>query len=156
MRMPLWPSLWLLALLGGMPAGSRAGPSPGEGDPDPRLSTRLRRVESAFRNGTAGTLRGSFSPARVEVDLKGLDADRGSYAPGQLEAIFRHIFAEFETQEFNFDKGDVKVSSPGTAFARGRWVTRHLPGGPEAQHTLTFTLREESGDWRILEIRSSH
>jgi hypothetical protein len=123
---------------------------------DPHLSTRLMRVEAAFKAGDANSLRSSCPRnGRVEVDLRGLTTGNASYGPGQFEAIFRHIFDDFETKDFTFAKDDVKVSSEGTAFARGRWVRRRHSGGGEASDFLTFTFREESGEWRIQEIRSS-
>lgn len=123
---------------------------------DPVLWSRLQRIEAAFRQGDAGSLRLSFSGAgKVRVDLKGLTDGQASYGLGQLQVVFAQIFEEFRTRDFAFEKDEVKVSRPGTAFARGRWVRRSQAGGPETVDNLTFTLREESGDWRILEIRSS-
>jgi hypothetical protein len=69
--------------------------------------------------------------------------------------IFAQIFEQYSTRELAFPKTDVTLSSPGTAFARGRWLRRARHGGPDSTDTLTFTLCEEGGDWRILEIRSS-
>jgi hypothetical protein len=119
------------------------------------LHSRLERIESAFRTGDAGSLRGSFSGSgKVRVDLKGLTPGRGSYGPGQLQVIFAAIFDEYRTREFRFGRDDVQVSTPGTAFAKGRWVRRSQRGSQDTE-TLCFTLREEDGDWRVLEIRSS-
>jgi hypothetical protein len=124
--------------------------------PDPALSSRLRHIESAFREGDAGSLRLSFSSGgRVRVELRDLPEGQGAYGPGQLQAIFNRIFEQVRTEDFAFGKDDVRVAIPGTAFARGRWVRRAPTRGPETVDMLTFTLREESGDWRILEIRSS-
>lgn len=69
--------------------------------------------------------------------------------------IFGEIFQEHRTREMAFERNDVTLSPSGTAFARGRWIRRPQHGGAETVDSLTFTLREESGDWRILEIRSS-
>jgi hypothetical protein len=116
----------------------------------------LRRIESAFREGDAGSLRLSFSSGgRVRVELRDLAEGQGAYGAGQLQAIFNRIFEQVRTEDFAFGKEDVRVATPGTAFARGRWVRRAPARGPETVDMLTFTLREESGDWRILEIRSS-
>jgi hypothetical protein len=79
----------------------------------------------------------------------------GSYGPSQLEVIFGRIFDENRTRQFSFKDEDVAVSGPGIAFARGRWVRKTGRGGTETTDTVTFTLRQESGDWRIHEIRSS-
>jgi hypothetical protein len=123
---------------------------------DPGLASRLRRVETSFRNGDAASLRPAFTGnGKVRVDLKAVMDGPGSYGPGQLEVIFDRIFDENHTREFSFRDEDVTVSKPGVAFARGRWVRKPRPGGAEATDTLTFTLRQESGDWRIHEIRSS-
>lgn len=123
---------------------------------DAGLSAGLRRIETAFRNGDANSLRLSFSTAgKVRVDLRSLTDGQALYGPGQLEVIFGNIFGEFRTREFSLGDKDVTVSLPGTAFARGRWVRSGRPGGPEVTENLTFTLRRESGEWRILEIRSS-
>jgi hypothetical protein len=128
----------------------------GPGDASEALWTRLRRIESDFQSGNADSLRASFSStARLRVDLKGFTDRRASYAPGQLQVIFGEIFQEQRTREMAFDRNDVTLSSSGTAFARGRWVRRPRHGGAETVDSLTFTLREEGGDWRILEIRSS-
>lgn len=124
--------------------------------PDAGLLTRLQRIESAFRQGDATSLRLSFSGAgKIRVDLGDLTDGQESYGAGQLQVIFGRIFEELRTQEFSFAKDAVKVSAPGTAFARGRWVRRSRPSGDQTIDTLIFTLREELGDWRILEIRSS-
>jgi len=123
---------------------------------EPSLSARLRRIETAFRSGDAGSLRPAFTAnTKVRVDLKDVMEGPGSYGPSQLEVIFGRIFDENRTRQFSFKDEDITVSGPGIAFARGRWVRRSGRGGAEATDTVTFTLRQESGDWRIHEIRSS-
>jgi hypothetical protein len=123
---------------------------------DPSLSDRLRGIESAFRKGEAGSLRPAFTArGKVRVDLKDVMEGPGMYGPSQLEVIFGRIFDENRTRQFSFKDEDVAVSSPGVAFARGRWVRKTGRGGTETTDTVTFTLRQESGDWRIHEIRSS-
>jgi hypothetical protein len=117
---------------------------------------RLRSIESAFERGDATALRNSFSTAgKVRVELKDVTGGQRWYAPSQLQVIFAQIFEQHATRELVFKDADVTLASPGTAFARGRWVRRARHGGPESTETLTFTLCEEGGDWRILEIRSS-
>lgn len=126
------------------------------GPVDPSLATRLRRIESAFRGGDAASLRPAFTAsAKVRVDLKDVMEGPGSYGPSQLEVIFGRIFDENRTRQFSFRDEDVTVSGPGIAFARGKWVRKAGRGGADATDTVTFTLRLESGDWRIHEIRSS-
>jgi hypothetical protein len=133
-----------------------AGPAPGEEPPNGALRARLSRIEGAFKSGSAGSLRQSFSESgKVRVDLKDLTEEPASYGCGQLQVVFARIFDENQTREFAFPKDDVTVSAEGTAFARARWSRRNRPGGQEAVDNLTFTLRQESGDWRINEIRSS-
>lgn len=123
---------------------------------DPTLSSRLRRIEAAFRNGDAGSLRLSCSSTgKVRVELPDLAGGQGSFGPGQLQVVFERIFEKSRTLEFGFGADEIRTPTPSTAFARGRWVRRAPPRGPELVETLTFTLREESRDWRILEIRSS-
>jgi hypothetical protein len=123
---------------------------------DPSLVSRLRRIESAFRSGDAGSLRPAFTPnGKVRVDLKEVMEGPGTYGPGQLEVIFGRIFDENRTRAFSFRDEDVTVSTPGVAFARGKWVRKLRRGAVDASDTVTFTLRQESGDWRIHEIRSS-
>lgn len=140
-----------LALAGGVTAG-RAAESP----PDDALWSRLQRIENAFVLGDARSLRSSFaSPGKLRVDLDGLTDGRASYAAGQLQVIFGQIFGENRTRELAFERREVTLSSAGTAFARGRWVREPRRGGPSTTERLTFTLREEHGDWHILEIRSS-
>lgn len=122
---------------------------------DARLLSRLRQIEGAFRSGDASALRSSCSSGgKVRVDLKAPVEAQGSYGPGQLQVIFSDIFDASHTSRLEINADDVRVSA-GTAFARGRWTRRPKDAGPEAQGTLTFTLREEAGDWRVLEIRSS-
>jgi hypothetical protein len=118
--------------------------------------SRLRSIEAAFRQGDATALRLSFSTAgKVRVELKDVPGGQRWYAPSQLQVIFAQIFDQYATRELAFPKTDVTLSSAGTAFARGRWLRRARHGGPDSTDTLTFTLCEEGGDWRILEIRSS-
>lgn len=132
-----------------------ASPAPGD-EPSPALRSRLDRIESAFRQGSAGGLRQSFSEAgKVRVDLKDLTDEPASYGCGQLQVVFARIFEENETRAFTFPRDDVTVSASGTAFARARWSRRSRPTAQESVDNLTFTLRQESGDWRINEIRSS-
>ena len=133
---------------------------PGTGDAlqeerlQPALATRLKRIEAAFRQNDAASLRPSLTTTgKVRVDLHDQPEGQGSYGPGQLQVVFGRIFQDSPTQEFGFGTGSVTVSAPGTAFARGRWLRRGTP--PGRADTLTFTLREDSGDWRISEIRSS-
>jgi Domain of unknown function (DUF4440) len=123
---------------------------------DPSLSARLRKIESAFRSGDAGALRPLFTAnSKVRVDLKDVMDGPGAYGPSQLEVIFGRIFDESRTRQFSFRDEDVTISAPGIAFARGKWVRKAGRGGTEATDTVTFTLRQESGDWRVHEIRSS-
>ncbi len=118
--------------------------------------SRLRSIETAFQQGDATALRLCFSTAgKVRVELKDLAGGQRWYAPSQLQVIFAQIFDQYATRELSFRKTDVALSSSGTAFARGRWLRRARHGGPDSTDTLTFTLCEEGGDWRILEIRSS-
>ncbi len=118
--------------------------------------SRLRSIEAAFRQGDASALRLSFSTAgKVRVELKDVPGGERWYAPSQLQVIFAQIFEQYSTRELAFAKTDVTLSSSGTAFARGRWLRRARPGGPDSTDILTFTLCEEGGGWRILEIRSS-
>jgi hypothetical protein len=123
---------------------------------DPTLATRLRGIETAFRSNDAGSLRPVFTSAvKVRVDLKDVMDGPGTYGPSQLEVIFGRIFDEHRTRQFSFRDEDVTVSAPGVAFARGKWLRSVGRAGAEAPDTVTFTLRQESGDWRIHEIRSS-
>jgi SnoaL-like domain len=125
-------------------------------EPDEALTSRLQHIENAFRNGDASALRASFvASGKVRAELKGFTNGQTWYGPGQLQVIFGQLFEEFQTREFAFRKSDVTLSSPGTAFARSRWVRRGRRGGPEVADTLTLTLHAETNDWRILEIRSS-
>jgi hypothetical protein len=134
-------------------AQSRAAPAP---TADPSLTSRLRGIETAFRSGDAASLRPTFTAsAKVRVDLKDVMEGPGSYGPSQLEVIFGRIFEENRTRQFSFRDEDVTVSAPGIAFARGRWVRKVRQGGTDLSDTVTFTLRQESGDWRVHEIRSS-
>lgn len=123
---------------------------------EPALWSRLQRIEGAFRGGDAGALRASLpASAKVRVDLKGLTDGPVSYGAGQLQVVFGQIFESHRTRQFAFRKQDVTIPTPGTAFARARWVRTRRPGGQEIQDTLTVTLREEAGDWRVHEILSS-
>lgn len=125
-------------------------------EPDRNLMARLRRIEAAFCQGDATSLRASFSgTTKVWLDLREVTDVQGSFGPGQLQVIFGQVFAAFGTAEFAFPLQQVTLPSKETAFARGRWVRLSRPGGARAVETLTFTLRVEDGDWRILEIRSS-
>jgi hypothetical protein len=117
------------------------------------LWSRLHRIESAFRDGDAAALRSSFCGGKLRVDLPQVAGPPASYGAGQLQVIFRQLFAATRTREFVFPTSDVTLRSSDTAFARGRWVRRG--GGTEQTDVLTFTLREEDGDWRIHEILSA-
>jgi hypothetical protein len=115
---------------------------------------RLSHIEGAFRRGDADALRRSLSSSgKVRVDLGAVAEAQGSYGAGQLQVLFGQVFGRQPTREFAFRPADVKVSPSGTAFARGKWIRGS--GGREREDTLTFTLRHESGDWRIVEIRTS-
>lgn len=142
------------ALVTALLVAALAEPAPA--GPDAALQSRLRRIESAFRDGSASTLRQSFAErGKVRVDLKDLTDEPASYGSGQLQVVFARIFEESQTRDFTFPKDDVTVSAAGTAFARARWSRRSRSSGQDSADNLTFTLRQESGDWRINEIRSS-
>ena len=123
--------------------------------PAPALASRLREIEGAFRSGSASRLRASLAPGKVRADLPELAGGSGSYGSGQLEVIFGRVFDEQRTRGFTFRDEDVTATTPGTAFARAKWTRRPRAGGPETVETLTFTLREGGGEWRVHEIRSS-
>ena len=146
---PPWSALPALALVAAL-----ASPTVLAGDD---LQERLRRVERAFRAADAAGLRSSFpSAGKVRVDLKHLSDGENWYASGQLHFFFRRIFDAYTTSDLRFREEDVAQPTPGMAFARGRWVRRPRRGGPEITETLVLTLREEAGDWRILEMLTSH
>jgi len=120
------------------------------------LTARLRRVERAFRAADALALRSSFpSTGKVRVDLADLSDGQNWYASGQLQFLFGRIFGAYTTTDLRFREEDVAQPTPGTAFARGRWVRRPRRGGPEITETLVLTLREEDRDWRVLEMLTS-
>lgn len=150
------PSLVVATLLGMTRPEVQSDPAASKRNLEPGLSTRLSRIESAFRQCDANGLRLSFPVSgKVRVDLDNLTDGQGSYGPGQLQVIFGQIFEDYPTREFVFEREEVRVSLPGTAFVRGRWIRRHAAGGHESADTLTFTLRQDGGDWRIQEIRST-
>lgn len=140
----------LLALVAGALA-SVPGAANDEG-----LTARIRRVETSFRRGDATDLRTSFAAAgKVRVELRDLTEGPSWYASGQLQVLFARIFEDYSTRELAFASEDVSEPTPGTAFARGRWVRRARRGGPDLSETLVLTFRREKDEWRILEIRSS-
>ena len=119
------------------------------------LHARLDAIAGAVRRGDAGALRAAATrDGRVRVDLRGLPDAQGSYGPGQLQVVLGRVFEAFETRSFAFDD-EARKGGPPTVFARGAWVRRPRAGGSETRDTLTFALRLEEGDWRIVEIRSS-
>lgn len=119
------------------------------------LHARLDAIASAVRRGDAEALgAASTRGGRVRVDLRGLPDAQGSYGSGQLQVVLGRVFDAFETRSFDFDD-EAGEGGPSTAFARGAWVRRPRGGGAEVRETLTFALRLEEGDWRMVEIRSS-
>src|SRR5688572_10604714 len=121
----------MLVVAGGC-AAVLAGPlGAAAAEADPSLASRLRRIESAFRSGDAAALRPSFAAGKVRVDLRDLTDGPGSFGSGQLEVLFGRIFDASPTREFTIRPQDVTVSTPSTAFARGRWVRRPRHGAPE-------------------------
>ena len=144
------PSLIVTGLLAVARPEVRGDSAPKQ-DLSPSLASRLSRIESAFRQSDANALRLSFpASGKVRVDLDDLTDGQGSYGPGQLQVIFGQIFEDYPTREFVFERDEIRVSAPGTAFARSRWTRRHAVGGHESADTLTFTLRQEgkSGESR--------
>ena len=141
-----------LAVLFG-PGRAAAAPSASPARQEEALWSRLRRIEEAFRAGDAGALRASFpGAAKIRVDLPDVPGCPASYGPGQAQVVFAQLFAAAATRDFTISGDDVTRPSDSTAFARARWV-RSAPGdrsGPT--HSLTLTLREEDGGWRIHEI----
>jgi hypothetical protein len=126
------------------------------GPVEPLLWSRLQRIETAFRSGDAPALRALLpAEAKVRVDLRALTDGPRSYGPGQLEVVFQQIFAANEGMDLTFAAEDVKVPARGTAFARARWTRRKGGGAPGTVEWVTFTLREQAGDWRIHEILCS-
>ena len=137
-------------LLGPLAAAAAAGPV------EPALWSRLQRIEAAFRAGDAEALRPALpAEAKVRVDLPGITDGPRSYGAGQVEVVLRQVFAARPDHELTFRAKDVKVPSPGTAFARARWARKGAAGEPASTDFLTFTLREAQGGWRIHEILGS-
>lgn len=150
-----------------MLAGSRAGlvvmawlatsPLFGLGDAaDADLKSRLRRVEAAFRQGDAATLRACFSDkAKVRVELPELTEGQGLYGAGQLQVIFARIFEQRRTRSMSFPPADVQVPAAGTAFARGVWAHVGTRNADVRTDSLMLTLHSEGADWRIIEMRAA-
>ncbi len=123
---------------------------------EPSLWRRLECIEKAFRQADAEALRPSFpSEGKVRVQLPELTSGSGSYGAGQLQVLFGRIFRDQATESFSFPRRDVRISTDGTAFARARWVRKHPAASGDGEDVLTFTLRQDDGDWRIHEVRSS-
>jgi hypothetical protein len=121
---------------------------------DDALWTRLRRLESAFRQGDATALRlASPGSGKVRIDLPPWTEGPASFGPGQIQGVFAQVFSERRTRAFSFPKEDVSVSPEGTAFARARWVWCGEGGDQRTSEVLVFSLRSEDGDWRLQEIR---
>lgn len=122
--------------------------------PDAGLRTRLDALERALRDGNAGALRDSVSSrARVHVDLRGLTDGQQIWAAGQLEVAFAGFFAARRATGFALQHASLDRAGDDLAFVRGTW-TRSAAGGPVVEG-LAFTLRIESGDWRVFEIRTT-
>ena len=135
--------------LGPVPVARAHTPDAG----DAALWSRLRRLESAFRQGDATAIRlASPTSGKIRLDLPPWTDGPCSYGPGQVQGVFAQVFADRRTHTFSFPKEEVEVSREGTAFARGRWVW-DPPAGERATETLVFSLRSEGGDWRVQEIR---
>jgi hypothetical protein len=144
-KLTVWACL--LAAVAGAPAASAP-------QVEPALWSRLRRIETAFRDGDAQALRALLpSEAKVRVDLRGMTDGPRSYGPGQLQVVFAQIFAAHEAHALAFQPEEVKTAA-GTAFARARWSRTARGGAPAVDH-VTFTLRAQEGDWRIHEILCS-
>ena len=121
----------------------------------PPLEARLGQIEAAFRGNDAGALRAAcLGSGRVRLEVTGVGAAQAGVGPGQLEMLFRQAFAEQRSTAFAFDRPTLRLSPPATAFARARWSKEGRDGAP-VHDILTFTLRDEGGDWRIEEIRST-
>jgi len=128
------------------PRGAAAAPASSRQE---ALAARLHRIESAFRDDDAGALRASFTArGKLRLDLPEVPGCPASYGAGQLQVIFGQLFADARTRSFAF-ADDGGGNPEDTVFARARWA-RAGPGAPS--QALTFTLREEDGDWRIHEI----
>ena len=115
------------------------------------LAARLRHIESAFRQDDAAALRDSFTArGKLRLDLPQVPGCPASYGAGQLQVIFGQLFAAARTRAFAFVEGESDgAAGAETAFARATWARA---GTAEPGQSLTFTLREEDGDWRIHEI----
>lgn len=123
---------------------------------DAGLRSRLRRVDAAFRQGDAATLRGCFSDkAKVRVELPGLTEGQGLYGAGQLQVIFARVFEQRRTSSMAFPRADVQIPAPGTAFARAVWVHVGTRNADVRTDSLMITLHSEGGDWRIIEMRAA-
>ena len=153
-----WRTGWDAAARWAFAAAARVRARPRRRPPSTRRSSsRLRRIETAFRSGEAGSLRPAFTAqGKVRVDLKDVMEGPGSYGPSQLEVIFGRIFDENRTRQFVFRDEDVTVTDSGGGLrARALAAQGERRRDPTPPDTVTFTLRQESGDWRIHEIRSS-
>jgi hypothetical protein len=126
-----------------------AAPAPAAPARQEALAARLHHIESAFRQDDAGALRGSFTNrGKLRLDLPQVPGCPASYGAGQLQAIFGQLFADAGTRAFAFAEGD-GAAPDDTVFARATWARG---GTGTSSQALTFTLREEEGDWRIHEI----
>jgi hypothetical protein len=138
---------WLSSLVGPTVGGAQSA----SGD----VASQLTLVERAFRAADARALSRLTSPTiRVRVDVRNDRATRGSYGPGQFEAVMAGLFAEHETLAFAFRLDSVKVYEQ-TAFARADWVQRARDRSGDLAYRLTFTLTRDDSAWRLVEMRSS-
>lgn len=151
MRTRLRACLLAMAWLAAFSASPAVGDAAGDA-----LQGRLRRVEAAFRQGDAVVLRACFSDrAKVRVELPDVTEGQGLYGSGQLQVIFARVFEQRRTRSLSFPRSEIKVSAPGTAFARAVWVHVGTRSAEERTDSLMLTLHAEEGDWRIIEMRSA-
>lgn len=121
---------------------------------DAALRARLDALERALRSGDADALGASVARrGRIHVDLRGLTDGQQVWGAGQLRVAFAELFAERRTSGFALQAATLSRSGEDLAFVRGTW-TRAAPGGPVVE-SVSFTLRLESGDWRVFEIRTA-
>ncbi len=113
---------------------------------------RLLAIAAAWRSGDARAIaRYCTRAGRVQFDLAGA---QGSYGAEQLEMVLARVFERRQTRSFAFED-DEREAAAATAFARANWEHRARAGGRETREMLTFALRLEGGEWRIVEMRSS-
>lgn len=125
----------------------------GAAEPGDGAKAAAERFGSALVSARSSALREVLpSQGKVRLSLKRLGPEEGSFASGQVEAVFREVLAQGAVRGFTLVSVDSDGRTAALVVARAEVVDRD---GRAARVGFRLSLEPEGSRWILREVRET-